>query len=323
MKHETKNEEAMQSTSPTTSGTSRRGLLFGGFTLAAVVAAACSGSEDNVIGVAGEGDTTPVLPDAGVDNGVLLRTMAGIETSIATAYQRMIDEGLLSGASGTYPTLGDTTALVTLFRQHHVAAAETFNELATGSGAEAWTCGNTRLDEAYLTPIFDRVINGAEATDTALKIGPSDDPVRDFANLVHALESLSAESCQALVTQVSEPAMRVASMGIGVRSARQAALMALTLNPGGFVSSTAASSAQPTVTTAAAQEAPAATEAPASDAPPLTEIPLPVAVPTQFGALSPITYIGGAGDENGVRLKLNLETPSLNSLAYTYTSCPG
>ena len=131
------------------------------------------------------------------------------------------------------------------------------------------------------------------------------------------------DQCQALVTQVSEPAMRVASMGIGVRSARQAALMALTLNPGGFVSSTAASSAQPTVTTAAAQEAPAATEAPASDAPPLTEIPLPVAVPTQFGALSPITYIGGAGDENGVRLKLNLETPSLNSLAYTYTSCPG
>ncbi len=324
MKHEMKNEEAMQSISPITGATSRRGLLLGGFTLAAVVAAACSGSEDNVIGVAGEGDTSPVLPDAGVDNGVLLRTMAGIETSIATAYQRMIDEGLLAAASGTYPSLGDTTALVTLFQQHHVAAAETFNDLATGAGADAWTCGNTRLDEAYLAPIFDRVINGAEATDTALKIGPSDDAVRDFANLVHALESLSAESCQALVTQVSEPTMRVASMGIGVRSARQATLMALTLNPGAFVSSTAASNAQPTATTAAATEAPVATAAPSgSDAPPLTEIPLPVAIPTQFGALSPITYIGGAGDENGVRLKLNLETPSLNSLAYTYTSCPG
>ena len=29
----------------------------------------------------------------------------------------------------------------------------------------------------------------------------------------------------------------------------------------------------------------------------------------------------GTGDENGVRLNLNLETPSLNSMAYTYMEC--
>ena len=66
--------------------------------------------------------------------------------------------------------------------------------------------------------------------------------------------------------------------------------------------------------------APAAAPA-ASDGPPLTEIPLPVAIPSQFGELSPIIYVGGNGDENGVRLKLNFETPSLNSFAYPYDAC--
>lgn len=324
MSNDMKNEEAMQPTSQTTSGTSRRGLLrLGGFTLATAIIAACSDTDGNKIGTSGTGETTPQLPDAIVDNGVLLRTMAGLETSIANAYQRMIDESLLSGPSGTFPSLGDTTALITTFQAHHVAAAKGFNQLAVAAGAEAWTCGNTRYDDAFITPIFDRVLNGAEATDTALAIAPSEDPVRDFANLVHALETLSAESCQALVTLVSEPGIRAEAMGYGVRSARQAALMSLKLNPGAYVSDVASTSAQPTVTTEAAAATTPATEAPAGSAPPLTEIPLPVAIPSQFGALSAITYIGGAGDENGVRLKFNLETPSLNSYAYAYTSCPG
>ena len=42
MSNEMKNEEAMQSISPTTSGSSRRGLLLGGFTRAAAVVAAGS-----------------------------------------------------------------------------------------------------------------------------------------------------------------------------------------------------------------------------------------------------------------------------------------
>jgi len=33
-------------------------------------------------------------------------------------------------------------------------------------------------------------------------------------------------------------------------------------------------------------------------------------------------FIGGNGDENGVRLKVNFETPSLNSFAYPFSSCP-
>lgn len=312
MVHETYSEDTMQpTTTPSQQGTtSRRGLFgLGAATITAAVLAACSETEDNEITRLGEGGTTPDLPDAAVDDGVRLRTLAGVENSIANAYLRMIDDGLLAESSAAYPRLGDTTELVDRFREHHVAAAAAFNKLAVEAGAEEWECGNTRLDGAYLFPIFDRVLDGVAKTDTAAEIAPSEDAVRDFANLVHALETLSAESCQALVPEVATPARRQAAMAIGVRSARQAAYYALLLNPGGYVPASAA------------EQSAAAPAAPAGDSPPLTEIPVPVAVPTQFGALSAISYVGGDGDENGVRLKLNLETPSLNSLAYGYMEC--
>ena len=50
----------------------------------------------------------------------------------------------------------------------------------------------------------------------------------------------------------------------------------------------------------------------------LTEIPTLTALPSQFGGLAAIQIVVGAGDENGTRLKLNLETPSLNSFVYEY-----
>lgn len=319
------NEESMQSDIIATT-TSRRGLFrLGGLTLATATLAACSTAEDNSIGTAGSGPANPTLPDPVYDDGIILRTLAGIEMSIVNAYGRMVDEGLLAGSSGTFPQLGDTTEMVALFKAHHEMAAEQLNKLARAAGADAWECGNTRLDSAYLFPIFDRVLLGAEATDNAKAIEPSEDPVRDFANLVFALESLSAESCQAFVGQATTPELRVAAMQIGVRSGRQAAAYSLLLNPGGFVSATDAANASvgttdttaPTDSTAAPTTAAAAT----GDAPPQTDIPLPIAVPSQFGSLGPITYVGGRGDENGVRLKLNLETPSLNSFAYAWEEC--
>lgn len=311
-----------------TSQMDRRGLFrIGSLTIAGAVAvAACGNSEAGELGSVGAGAETPVLPDPIVDNGVLMRTMAGIELSIVNAYGRMVEEGLLSGSSATYTTLGDLTDVVTEFTAHHTAAAKVYNKLATAHGAEAWNCGNSRLDSAYLFPIFDRVLLGVEATDAAPKIEPSDDPLRDMANLVHTLESLSAESAQALMPQVTEADIRDKAMQVGVRSARQAALIALRINPGGHVSATDATNAQPVVadaaTTTTVQNIAGGGGTPAAtDAPKATDIPLPVAVPTQYGSLSPITYIGGRGDENGVRLKLNFESPSLNSLAYPFDAC--
>ncbi len=297
-------------------GLDRRGLFrIGGLTAAALAIAACSDNTvAGTVGRVGVGGTTPSLEDPIVNDGVYLRTMAGISTSIANAYGRILDGGFLAKASDTLPELGDQSKLVKIFQQHHTAAAETFNQLAQEAGAEAWTCGNTRLDSASINPIFDRVQNGAPATDNSKAIVPSDDATRDYINLVYSLESLSASSCQAMVPILSEPAMRFTVMQVGIRSARQAALIALRIFPGGYVAGVAASTANPdtaTTTTAPADGAP----------PPPTPIPLPVAVPSRFGLLSPTTFIGGAGDENGVRLKVNFETPSLNSFAYPFYSC--
>ncbi|MCE9622178.1 MAG: ferritin-like domain-containing protein [Actinomycetia bacterium] len=313
----------------------RRGLFrIGGLTAASAAAiVACGTSEAGKTGNIGVGQDTPKLPDPVLNNGVYLRTLAGIELSIAAAYQRMIDDDMLSGASATFPDISDLTPLVEEYATHHTAAAATLNDLAVEQGAERWECGNTRLDSAFIDVVFDRVVNGAAATDAAKAISPSDDPTRDMLNLVHTLESLSAASCQGVVPQVSEPSLRASAVSIGVVSARQAALMALLLNPGGYVSVTDAENALPAETTTTSL-APTPTQNiaepgqgaegggdPAAAAPVLTEIPLPVAIPGQFGSLAAIVYVGGAGDENGVRLKLNFETPSLNSYAYPFDSC--
>ncbi|HQZ33701.1 MAG TPA: hypothetical protein PK020_04705 [Ilumatobacteraceae bacterium] len=297
-------------------GIGRRGLFrIGGLSAAALAIAACADNTvAGTVGRVGEGGTTPVLEDPIVNDGVFLRTMAGISTSIANAYGRILKGGSLTKASPTLPDLGDQTDLVKLLQSHHTSAAKTFNKLAREAGADEWTCGNTRLDSASIDPIFDRVENGAPATDSSKAIGPSDDATRDYINLVFCLESLSASSCQAMVPALSQAAMRFTTMQVGIRSARQAALIALRIFPGGYVAGFG-ESATPAATTTT-------TAAPVGAPPAPTAIPLPVAVPSRFGLLSPTVFIGGAGDENGVRLKISFETPSLNTFAYPFSTCP-
>jgi len=308
-----------QTNLPFSSPIGRRGLFrAGGITATALVLAACGKSEVGPVGRVGQGAPTPELEPEVINDGVLLRTMAGLETSIANAYAHILESGALAASSATFPDLGDQSDLVTLFVPHHSNAAVRFNELAVAAGSKAWECGNERLDSAFIDMLFERVENGAPATDVALAIEPSDDATRDMINLVHTLESLSAESCQAMVQAVTDITLRSEFMAVGVRSARQSALIALKINPGGYLISAA---------TQAANDAPAeettttVDESEGAAAPPSTEIPLPVAVPSQFGLLSPLVFIGGRGDENGVRLKLSFETPSLNSLAYPFESC--
>lgn len=322
------------STTPQVSASfDRRGLFrIGGLTVAAAAfMAACSNpaSSAGELGRVGNGQPTPTLPEGDVNDGVMLRTSASFETSIADAFQRMVDEGLLAAPSTTFPELGDQTELVASFIEHHRKSAETFNQLALEAGAaEPFTCGNPRLDSAFIDPIFERVLEGAPATDTAKEIAPSDDPTRDMVNLVVTLELLSAATAQALVPQVTQPSFRAEAMRLAARSARHGALMSLHINPDQYVTTADLQNANPAATTTVAPTttvqdiaAPETGDTTAPSAPPPTEIPKPVAIPSQYGSLAPITYIGGAGDENGVRLKLNFETPSLNSLTYDFTTC--
>ena len=232
----------------------RRGLFrIGGLTIAgAAIIAACSDSNavlPGEVGRVGVGAPNPTLLDPIINNGVLLRTSASIETSIADAYQHMLDQGLLSAPSPTFPDLGDQSNLVKGFLEQHRKAAESFNALAQEAGGEPWTCGNPRLDNAFITPLFTRVESGAPATDTAKAIEPSDDPTRDMVNLVVALEQLSASTSQALMTQVTEPSYRAEAMRLAVRSARQSALMSLKINPGAYVTGSDVEAANPAAPT--------------------------------------------------------------------------
>ena len=121
-------------------------------------------------------------------------------------------------------------------------------------------------------------------------------------------------------------------MTVGAREARHAALLALTINPdrpGGLVNFADAVNAEPgsppTTTIAStttlqniANDPGAAVPSPTAAPVQLTEIPSVTAIPSQFGGLGAIQVVVGAGDENGTRLKLNLETPSLNSFIFEY-----
>ena len=298
----------------------RRGLFrIGGLTIAtaAIVAACADNTIPGPVGRVGTGADNPALADPVVNDGVLFRTAASVELSIAAAYKTLLSKGWLATAGATLPKLGDQSDLVKQMAEFHTSSAATFNEMAVAAGEKAFDCGNPRLDSAFIDMIISRVGDGVAATDNAKAIDVSDDPNRDAILLVHTLESLSAAAAQALMGQITQPADRAKSMTIGVRSARQASLVALKVNPGAYFTYTDQVGAVPGYTTTTV----AAAEAPASNNPPLTEIPLPVAVPSQFGALSGITYIGGNGDENGVRLKLLFETPSLNSLVYPGQEC--
>jgi len=310
----------------------RRGLFrIGGLTIAsaALVAACADNAQEGQLGRVGVGEDTPVLKDPVVNDGVLLRTSASIEISIVNAYQHILKVGTLSKASPTFPKLGDQSKMVTQFATEHATAADSFNALAQEAGEQPWTCGNPRLDSAFIDIIFVRVEKGEPATDSTKAIGPSDDPVRDMINLVYTLEALSAAASQALMPQVSQAKYRSEAMKVGARSARRSALVSLRINPGAYLNPTDVTNAQPGVTTTTAaptstQNIAATSSTVAADAaPPQTDIPLPVAVPSQFGSLAPITWIGGLGDENGVRLKLIFETPSLNSFTYPFDSCAG
>ena len=194
---------------------------------------ACGRTEAGELGRVGFGESTPELGAGLVDDGVLLRTTASIERSIVGAYQRIIDEGLVATAGSTHPELGDQTGLVELLLAHHESAATTLDGLTTEAGGEPWPCGNPRFDAVFIGAAITRSLEGQPATDATPAIDPSDDVARDMLNLVSTLELLSAATCQAMVPQVSNPAHRVALMTIGARSARQAAHVALVINPGG------------------------------------------------------------------------------------------
>lgn len=275
----------------------RRDLFrLGGISVAtASVLAACAykGGESGRVGSAPEG----VKPATGtVTDPVLLRTASSVQHLIVDVYNVALDG---ANVASWLPAHADT---ITAMRDAHLAHAETLQALTTAAGATAFTCANPKLQSLLVAPILDRLQNGVAETSSAKAIEPSDDIAADFLNLAHGLESMAAATCQAFAPKLADPALRQAMMTIGKVESRHTALLALLGNPGGYLAAGAAET----------------TETNAGEAEPR---PHPVALPASFGQLGAQLLVVGTPDENGVRFKINLETPSLNSMAYDGVAC--
>jgi hypothetical protein len=302
----------------------RRGFLrLGGLSvaLAAVVAACNQNTQEGHLGRIGLAPTTTKLPDAPTTDVALLRTSASLQRSLLEVYNKVKDD----------PTLLDPAnrPLVTRLIADAEAAAKVFDDATTADGGAAWTCGNSKFDSVLINPSYVRITAGEPATPEAKAIVASDDKKRDILTLVHGMESIIAAAYQQYVTLLSKPALRATTLTVGVHNARHAALLALTINtarPDGYVSTDEQDAAQVTADTTAGsgptttgQNLGATTTTAAksgSNAP--TPIVPPAAIPGTFGSTATLQIIVGAGDENGTRLKVNLETPSLNSFEYEY-----
>ena len=303
----------------------RRDILrIGGFTVAtAAVIGACGEHERGQVGRVGAVPSTVKLPDPVVTNITLLRTASSLEHSVINVYSQVIGNADLLD-----PKFDD---MAKRFMDDHTGHAALFEQLTTEAGGKPWTCGNPKIDDTIMNPVLSRITKGTAATASSKAIAASEDPRRDVLNFAHGLETLAGATYQALVALFSDPELRADAMTVGAREARHAALLALTINPdrpGGLVNFADAVNAEPasppTTTIAPSTTLQNIANAPGAAVPsqsaPVqqTEIPTVTAIPSQFGGLGAIQIVVGAGDENGTRLKLNLETPSLNSFIFEY-----
>lgn len=292
-------------------------LRLGGFSVATSALLAACAYDPGEPGRVGDADELAEPPTVVVTNGVLLRTASSLERSAIAVYEAVEANGLV-----------DETAmeLVKRFVDDHRNHAQAFDDLTRQFDAEPFLCSNPKYDSAIIAPLLTRILDGAPATSSTEAIKASDNPQLDVLLVAHGLENLAGASYQALVPLFTEPSLRADAMAVGATEARHAALLAFTI-PGGSYLPTAGGETNPPDTTVAVEttvpkdlNAPE-TSAPAEPAARAEPRVLPVAIPSQFGQLGAYQIIVGAGDENGVRMKANLETPSLNSLIYDEIPC--
>lgn len=199
---------------------SRRQLLrFGGVGAAGVVLAACgkqAGVEEskNITAVGLMPEATK-LPDAEVNDLVLLRTAASLEYNAIETYEAAIALGVFTGS------FAEAGSIARRLLDDHRGHADAINSLVTTLGGKPFTCGNPRLSEVYISPAL------ALITDEA-----NENPALDVVVLAHALENLAAQTYQSVVTVLSDKSLREAAMTIGQEESRHAAILAQALNPG-------------------------------------------------------------------------------------------
>jgi rubrerythrin len=196
-----------------TDGLSRRQVLRTGglvVTLGALAAACGSNRAGSTApGRIGVAPPQPTLPDAEVDDVVLLRTAQSLEYTALEVYKAAAATGGLSAAE---------TALVEAIVADHTAHAAAVGALITGLGGDEFQCANPFLMDRAVNPI----VGALEGTD---------DLHRDLLNVAHAVESLAGASYQALVPAVTDKQARTALMQIGGEEQRHATVLARVITP--------------------------------------------------------------------------------------------
>ena len=218
---------------------SRRHMLrISGIGVTGMILAACgkqSGVEErDTITAVGVVPDAPGLPNAEVNDVVLLRTAASLEFNAIETYEAAIGLGVFTGA---FAAAGD---IAKRMRDDHRAHAEAINGLVSELGGKPFTCGNPRLNEIYIAPALELITDAS-----------NENPALDVVVLAHALENLAAQTYQSVVTMLSDKALRQAAMTIGQEEARHAAILAQALNPGlgGVLPSVDAESGRPNIAT--------------------------------------------------------------------------
>ncbi len=191
----------------------RRQLLrSGGLALSmGAVIAACGGgrggSDDP--GRLGVADASPELPDAEINDIVLLRTAQSLEYTALAVYDAAASTGALTD---------DELALAGRFVDDHTGHAALLGSLIADSGGEEYTCANPFLMDRAVGPVL-AALDG------------TDDLHRDLLNIAHAFEAHAAASYQALVPLLADLPLRKEAMRIGGDENRHAAALAATINP--------------------------------------------------------------------------------------------
>lgn len=200
---------------------SRRDLFrLGGIGLISTSLLAACGTKkgttaENAIASIGNVPTIPPLPEAEINDIVLLRTAVSLEYSVIDTYSRTLDGGLFSG------DLAGTSAIATRFRDDHQAHVAALNSLVVALGGKAHDCANSHVNSLYIEPAFDLI-----------RAETNPDVARDAVTLAHAVENLSAQMFQGFVGLLSTPKLRGDAIRIGQNNSRHVVVLAQVLNPG-------------------------------------------------------------------------------------------
>lgn len=261
--------------------TRREVLRTGGLAISLGALLAACGSDRGGVTAPGRVGFEPVPDeperDLTVDDVVLLRTAQSLEHTAIALHTALLELGLF----------GSAATVAERFVADHEAHAEALGGLITDAGGTPYACANEFLMNRAVEPVL-------------AAIESSDDAERDTFAAAYAFESWLGASHQALVSQLSDPALRSAVAGVCGDEHRHAATVALAIN-----------------------DDPIGPELGGDgDAADAEGFPVAYAIPATFGQVGGISLVvGDLDDESASRVTVTLQTPAQNTFVYDDLSC--